>query len=84
MDSSFYYQAHIDRQQCWFFVAILRSFEHLVFDRTLNKQESLFEFFVTPLMKDFFERLMVEFQSQGVVLDWSEQPNRLLIAGEAV
>jgi len=73
-----YYQAHIDKPRCWFVVAVLRSFEHLVFDRTLDKETSLFEFFVPPALQPTFEELMRYFQSEGIVLDFKELPNRLV------
>jgi len=49
-----YYRATIDRTRCWYFVAILRSFEHMVFDRTYDVQNSVFEFFVPELMNPIF------------------------------
>jgi len=72
-----YYQAHLNRKQCWFFVAVLRSFEHLAFDRTLDKETSLFEFFVPSSQCLFFEKLMSHFVSEGVVIDFKQLPNRL-------
>ena len=73
-----YYQAHLNKKDCWLFVAILRSFEHLAFDRTLDKESSLFEIFVPPQFQRFFENLMRYFQSEGVVLDFKKMENRLL------
>jgi hypothetical protein len=43
-----YYQADVTRHKCWFLVAVLRSFENIAFDRTLDKQSSVVEFFVAP------------------------------------
>ncbi|MCK5632388.1 hypothetical protein KAH94_01445 [bacterium] len=82
MDICLYYQAHLEKKDCWFFVAILRSFEHLAFDRTLDKKTSLFEIFVIPSEKLFFEKLMKRFQEIGIVLDFQELPNRLLDPNE--
>ena len=73
-----YYQAHIDKPQCWFVVAILRSFEHLAFDRTIDKKTSLFEFFIPPAGQKTFEELMTYFQAEGIVLDFKELSNRLV------
>ena len=78
MDHCLYYQAHLNKKDCWFFVATLRSFEHLAFDRTLNKEESLFEIFVSPQFQKLFENLMEYFKSEGVVLDFKKMENRLL------
>jgi len=82
VDHCLYYQAHIQKKDCWFFVATLRSFEHLAFDRTLDKDESLFEIFVCPQLQQFFEKLMNYFQQQGVVLDFVKMENRLLTADQ--
>lgn len=75
--SCLYYQAHIEKKRCWFFVALFRSFEHLAFDRTLEKETSLFEFFVPSDMQSFFEHLMKHFQEIGVVSNFEKLPNRL-------
>jgi len=78
MRTCLYYQAHIRRKDCWFFAAIFRSFEHLGFDRTLDKQTSLFEFFIPPLMQKTFEAFMDDMIARGVVLDIEKKPNRLM------
>lgn len=77
MKNCLYYQAHINKPLCWFFVAVLRSFEHMAFDRTIDKDSTLFEFFVPASTQSFFEAVMQAFQEQGVVLDWQMLPNRL-------
>lgn len=84
MDSCLYYQAHLEKKDCWFFVAVLRSFEHLSFDRTLDKKTSLFEIFVTPSQQQLFEEIMAAFEKYGVVLDFKKLPNRLLVEGSEV
>jgi len=84
MDSCLYYQAHINKKDCWFFVAIFRSFEHLAFDRTLDKTSSLFEIFVSPSQQKLFEAIMAGFKKEGVVLDFKKLPNRLLEPGAMV
>lgn len=73
-----YYQAKLDRPKSWFLVAVLRSFEHLAFDRTLNKEESLFEFFVPPTNEKYFLELMDYMKAQGVVVELNHLPNRLM------
>ena len=77
MRTCLYYQANINRSECWFFVAVLRSMEHLAFDRTLDKDSSLFEFFVPHTARPFFENMMKAFEQSGVVLSWKSLPNRL-------
>jgi len=84
MNACLYYQAHINKKDCWFFVAVFRSFEHLAFDRTLDKTSSLFEIFVAPGQQELFESIMKAFQKRGVVLDFQQLPNRLLVEGSKV
>jgi hypothetical protein len=77
MKYSSYYQAHITPKKAWFFVAILRSFEHLCFDRTFSVKDSIFEFFVPEDFERFFLEIMSYFQHTGVVVDLKKLPNRL-------
>jgi hypothetical protein len=72
-----YYQAHIQRELCLYFVAALRSYEHIAFDRTLDPATSLFEFFVPTSTEKYFLTLMNSLQSEGLVLDFKKMPNRL-------
>lgn len=73
-----YYQAHIKQSECWFFCGVIRSFEHLCFDRTLDVQQSLFEFFVLEEQEDYFAQVMDYFIKQGIVSNLQKLPNRLL------
>jgi hypothetical protein len=72
-----YFQAHVARPRVWFFTATLRSFEHLCFDRTLDKTESLFEFFVPEAQVDQFLGLMDWYQTQKIILSFQECSNRI-------
>lgn len=72
-----YYQAHVVPAQAWFFVGILRSFEHLCFDRTLDVEKSIFEFFVPQDLEQPFLALMHLFQERGIVTEFHSLPNRL-------
>ncbi len=71
-----YYQAKIRKMDCWFFVASLRSFEHVAFDRTCDVEKSIFEFFVPPSMEECFLAIMRHFQARGIVSDLVQLPNR--------
>lgn len=73
-----YYQANIKKKKCWYFVAILRSCTHLVFDRTIEKKTSLFEFFVPTDMEPRFLLFMKEFEQQGIVSNLTKKQNRLV------
>jgi len=84
MQESLYYQAHIERSLCWFVIAALKSFEHVCFDRTLDPEESLFEFYVSPDTKDIFLEVMDYFQKQGLVSNLRQLPNRITVLGEDV
>ncbi len=73
-----YYQAQVSRELVWFMVATLRSFEHVVFDRTLSKSDSVFEFFVPAAQEQIFSELMAYYQQQGIVQQVYKLQNRLL------
>lgn len=72
-----YYQAIIKREECWLMTAALRSFEHMSFDRTLDKEKSLFEFFVAPDFERQFVEIMHYFEARGIVSQLQKLPNRL-------
>lgn len=73
----YYYTAHIVREQAWFFVAIMRSCEHISFDRTLNKQESIFEFFVPTDTQKTFLGIIKKLVQYGIVTEMHQEENRL-------
>lgn len=81
-----YYQAHIKRQSNLHVVSILKSFDHLCFDRTLDAKgdgaNTIFEFFVPPLQEDLFLKLMNYFEREGLVNNLKKLPNRLLNSTE--
>jgi len=81
MESSLYcsyYQAHVQREKCLYMVAALRSYEHIAFDRTLDAETSLFEFFVPISTEKYFLTLMDGLQSEGLIYDLKKLPNRLI------
>ena len=79
-----YYQAHVQRELCWFVTAALRSYEHISFDRTIDTTTSLFEFFVAPSTETYFLEIMSYFQEQGLVTNLAKMPNRLADLSEQV
>ncbi len=79
-----YYQATVLKSEMWYLVAILRSFEHIGFDRTLNKQTNRFEFFVPQDLESFFIEVMNYFQQELIVTDLQKLPNRLCNSQEIV
>lgn len=79
-----YYQANVKRDECWFFVGVMRSLEHMSFDRTLDLSSSLFEFFVPESMEDQFLSIMDYFKKQNIITDLKKLQNRLLNNAELV
>jgi hypothetical protein len=77
MNLCLYYQAHVVPRECWYFVAIMRSFEHLCFDRTYNVEQSIFEFFVPADQQQDFLELMSYFQKRGIIQRFEQYENRL-------
>lgn len=77
-----YYQAYIDKPSCWYVVAILKSYEHLAFDRTLDTPTNLFEFYVPQAREQEFLQLMEYFQKQHLVRELKSLPNRLMNADQ--
>ncbi len=78
MKYSRYYQALVSIPNTWFVTAVLRSFEHVAFDRTLDAQQGLFEFFVPEGQEVYFLEIMNAFQMEGIVSNVCLLENRLL------
>lgn len=76
---SAYYQVAVNKSKAWFFVGILRSFENLAFDRTLDKEKSLFEVFVAPDLEKEFLDVMYLLENRQVITNLRQLPNRLQI-----
>lgn len=77
-----YFQATLLREKIWFVVGALKSQENLCFDRALEKQTNLFEFFVPTECVPEFLRCMRYFQEQGFVFNLEQKPNRVLVEGK--
>jgi hypothetical protein len=67
MAGSVYYKAIVEKKRCWFFTAVVRSFEHLMFDRTCDVKTTMFEFFVPEHNEKIFLELMDFFSKEGIV-----------------
>ena len=72
-----YYQAKVNEKDCWFFVAILKSFEHMAFDRTYDKTNSIFEFLVPEGNEQIFLNFMSYFIENNIISDLKKLDNRL-------
>lgn len=82
MRYSVYYQAHTKKELCWMVTASVRFCEHVAFDRTLDKDESIFEFFVAPDMEDVFLDVAQKLLDRGVFLTLNKLPNRFISQNE--
>lgn len=78
MKYSLYYQAHIQKELSWLLTSAIRFSEHVAFDRTVDKQESIFEFYVAPDLEDVFLDIMKKLAVKNVVLRLEKMPNRLM------
>ena len=72
-----YYQATVLKEKHWLLTSLLRSFEHLAFDRTCDTEKGIFEFFVPQDMEHHFLEIMEDFRQQGLIWDLQKLPNRL-------
>lgn len=79
-----YFQAEVVPKDTWFLVAVLRSFEHLQFDRTYDTQKGIFEFLVPESNEHIFLEIMHYFQSIDIVSNLQKLDNRLLMPGAQV
>jgi len=73
-----YYQAYVDKPFCWYVIAILKSHEHLAFDRTIDTPTNLFEFYVPESREQEFLTRMNYFQEQHLINNLQKLPNRLM------
>lgn len=79
-----YYTANVDRRQSYYFVAIIKAYDNMVFDRTIDADQSLFEFFVAPAYEQQFLNVMALFERKGLVTNLRKLPNRLAKPEEMV
>lgn len=75
---SFYFTAQVNRELCWLISAVFRGTENVAFDRALDKEDGLFEFFVPADMEPVFQEMMAYLKAQGAVLTVEQKENRLL------
>ena len=78
MALSLYYQAQIPKQFGWYITAILRSYDNLAFDRTIDVPNNIFEFFVAPDKEEEFLAFMQLMEKKGAALNIQKLPNRFL------
>jgi hypothetical protein len=78
MNYSIYYQARVQKELCWIVTSSVRFCEHVAFDRAVDKDESIFEFFVAPDMEVEFLDVAHKLLKKGIFLDLQKLPNRLI------
>ncbi|MBU4269840.1 hypothetical protein KJ644_02710 [Candidatus Dependentiae bacterium] len=61
----------------WFVFGTFRNEENVAFGRTLDKKESLLEFFVAPAYEERFLKIMKYLSSKGYIFNLKEAENRL-------
>ena len=72
-----YYLAQTNKTKTWFVVGALRNEDNIVFERTIDKKDSILEFFVTKGYEDKFLKVMNQFKELGYVLNYHKTENRL-------
>lgn len=76
---SLYYVGQFERKKCWLLSSVMRGTEHVAFDRCINKEESIFEFFVPQSTESIFLESMNYLKKEGVLLSLEKKENRLLV-----
>jgi hypothetical protein len=72
-----YYHATVDRTRTWFVVGIFRNEDHVAFERTLEEDHTVVEFFVPPQQETEFLAILGRLQRLGYVFDYKKLPNRM-------
>ncbi len=78
MNYSIYYQAHVQKELCWMVTATIRFMDHVAFDRTIDKENSIFEFYVAPDLEDEFLQVAHRLLKRKIFLNLQKLPNRLM------
>ncbi len=73
-----YYQAKVDNSKAWILASCLRSTEHIAFDRTFDKQNGIFEFFVPRDTEHIFLQLMDYALKKELIFSLTKMENRLI------
>ncbi len=73
-----YYQANVNTPCTHFITGILRSHEHLVFERAIDgRNSSIIEFFVPQDSERLFIDIMHHFVELGYIFSFEKKENRL-------
>lgn len=74
---SIYYIVFVIPEKMWFFSALLKSMEHMAFDRTLDPALGQVELFIAPDAVHDIEAFLHNMRFRGVVTAYSVGTNRL-------
>jgi len=74
-----YYQAQTQKSKTWFVVGCFRNEDNLVFERTLDLEKSILEFFVPQENEERFLDIMNYLKNNGYILNLEKLPNRLAV-----
>ncbi|MBD3273182.1 hypothetical protein GF385_02410 [Candidatus Dependentiae bacterium] len=72
-----YYKAKSLKSKTWFVFGAIRNEENVAFGRTLDKKESILEFFVAPDYEQHFIKIMKYLKNKGYILELKKEINRL-------
>lgn len=72
-----YYTAKSLKSMTWFVFGVFRNEENVAFGRTLDKKESLLEFFVSPNYEAHFLKVANCLIKNGYLFELKESENRL-------
>lgn len=78
MKYSIYYQARVQKELCWMVTATIRYLDHVSFDRTIDKENSIFEFYVAPDFEQEFLQVAERLLDKKIFLSLEKMPNRLM------
>ncbi len=72
-----YYHVRFIKKTTWFVVGVLRAEDNVVFERALDSDTEIFEFFIPPGRESEFLSFMDCLTRRGYVLSIEKKPNRL-------
>ena len=74
-----YYQAQVNIEKTWFVVGIFRNEDHIAFERTLDNDHSILEFFVPPDQESDFLKIIKALKNRGYLFSCEKLDNRFAV-----
>lgn len=72
-----YYQATVNVPYTWFVTGVFRSEDNVVFERTMDNDSSILEFFVPDDYEDNFLKVIQYLHRNGYIINFEKKENRL-------